>query len=115
MAVHLTFLYVCFVIFKHYENGTSAPCSCTDCPVACPNYPGLPPLSEPFMVGSLDGMIFVAIMLFVCLAIGFILGIVIYYSYRSNLSKFLNSISFIKFYCFFDPEEILESSDSIAF
>lgn len=71
----------------YYRPGLNvSACSCTDCPASCPPFPPLPGVSEPFKVGDLDGMIFVAIMVFLFFTFGFLIGIVLYYTFQDRLS-----------------------------
>ncbi|XP_059586482.1 NPC1-like intracellular cholesterol transporter 1 [Alligator mississippiensis] len=50
----------------------SEPCSCQDCPAACPPLPPLPEPPEPFHVGVMDGDLFVACVLFAGLSVTFL-------------------------------------------
>lgn len=47
-------------------------CSCLDCEDSCPAIPAPGPLPEPFMIGSLDGVLFICIILFLVLCLLFL-------------------------------------------
>ncbi|XP_058245455.1 NPC1-like intracellular cholesterol transporter 1 isoform X2 [Hemibagrus wyckioides] len=66
-------------------------CSCQDCLDACPSIPPPEPIPEnPFMVGDMNGILFICLIVFICLCLlflGFTVAKFVYQTCKSKMSK----------------------------
>ncbi|XP_077969319.1 NPC1-like intracellular cholesterol transporter 1 [Styela clava] len=97
------------IIFKLYDNTTTPPtppspfeaheaktygcteappdeepCSCTDCPATCPVAPPIQTTPAPFLIGDMDGVLFIVIIVFSILALAFFAFICTCYFRKRN-------------------------------
>ncbi|XP_062854261.1 NPC1-like intracellular cholesterol transporter 1 [Trichomycterus rosablanca] len=62
-------------------------CSCQDCLDACPSIPPPAPLSEPFMIAGIDGVLFICLIVFIFLSLLFLGFLVAKFVFQTRKAK----------------------------
>jgi len=70
-ASHSSSVLILFLL----KQNTSGTCSCVDCTGSCPKPEPWPPLPEPWFIGSMDGLSFVMLIIFLSFSCIFLLAV----------------------------------------